>query len=86
MRRGCRLGIEAMASPRAARECELPIQVGRFELELMLHPTRRRRSCLREAAPRAELVVERDAWGLGGSGGHLVLRPPMGDSGGALLV
>jgi len=38
---------------------------------------------LREAAPRAELLVERDAWSLGGGGGHLV---PMGDSGGALLA
>ena len=30
---------------------------------------------LREAAPRAELVVERDAWSLGGGGGHFL---PMG--------
>jgi hypothetical protein len=34
-----RLGIEALASPRA-RECELPI--GRFELELMLHSSSER--------------------------------------------
>jgi len=55
MRRGGRLGIEAMASPRA-RECELPI--GRFELELMLHSTQ-------TPGKQYSLLAADSGWGMG---------------------
>ena len=51
MRRGGRLGIEALASPRARMRASHWSIRTRADVAL----------ALREAAPRAELVVERDA-------------------------